>query len=56
MQKRTLGRMGLELTQLGFGAMELRDPKVRGNRGPLPDELYTSIRERVAAVSEGRQV
>jgi aryl-alcohol dehydrogenase-like predicted oxidoreductase len=26
--KRTLGRTGLEVTQLGFGAMEIRGPKV----------------------------
>lgn len=55
MQKRTLERTGLELTQLGFGAMELRGPKVWGGREVI-HELYTSIRERVAAVSEGRQV
>jgi len=30
--KKTLGRTGLEVTQLGFGAMEIRGPKVWGGR------------------------
>ncbi|HUS91246.1 MAG TPA: aldo/keto reductase [Phycisphaerae bacterium] len=32
MKRRTLGRTGLEVTQLGFGAMEVRGPKVWGGR------------------------
>jgi len=32
MTKKTLGRTGLQVTQLGFGAMEIRGPKVWGGR------------------------
>jgi len=32
MEKRTLGRTGLEVTQLGFGAMEIRGPKAWNGR------------------------
>ena len=36
--KRVLGRTGLEVTQLGFGAMEVRGPKVWGGRDPSEEE------------------
>jgi aryl-alcohol dehydrogenase-like predicted oxidoreductase len=36
--KRTLGRTGLEVTQLGFGAMEIRGPKVWNGRDPSEKE------------------
>ncbi len=36
--KRTLGRTGLEVTQLGFGAMEIRGPKVWNGRNPSEAE------------------
>ena len=35
---RTLGRTGLEVTQLSFGAMEIRGPKVWGGRDPSEEE------------------
>jgi len=36
--RRTLGRTGLEVTQLSFGAMEVRGPKVWGGRDPSEEE------------------
>jgi aryl-alcohol dehydrogenase-like predicted oxidoreductase len=36
MQKRVLGRTGLEVTQLGFGAMEIRGPRIWSGR-PVTD-------------------
>ncbi|MFN2111385.1 MAG: aldo/keto reductase [Anaerolineae bacterium] len=36
--KRILGRTGLEVTQLGFGAMEIRGPKVWNGRDPSEEE------------------
>ncbi len=30
----TLGRIGLEVTKLGYGAMELRGPDATGSQGP----------------------
>ncbi|SDX81995.1 aldo/keto reductase [Paenibacillus sp. CF384] len=36
MQKRQLGRTGLEVTTLGFGAMEIRGPRIWGGR-PVTD-------------------
>ena len=42
MTKKTLGRTGLEVTQLGFGAMELRGPKAWGGR-ELGDEQAERI-------------
>ena len=37
MQTRTLGRTGLEVTVLGYGAMEIRGPRIWGGR-PVKDE------------------
>lgn len=36
MQKNLLGRTGLEVTRLGFGAMEIRGPRVWNGR-PVTD-------------------
>jgi aryl-alcohol dehydrogenase-like predicted oxidoreductase len=35
---RTLGRTGLQVTQLGFGAMEIRGPKVWNGRNPSEED------------------
>ena len=40
--KRTLGRTGLEVTQLGYGAMEVRGERIWGGR-PCNDEQASSI-------------
>jgi aryl-alcohol dehydrogenase-like predicted oxidoreductase len=40
--KRTLGRTGLKVTQLGFGAMDIRGPKVWGGRD-IPDAQSEAI-------------
>jgi len=40
--KRTLGRTGLEVTQLGFGAMEIRGNRIWGGR-PCSDEQAETI-------------
>jgi len=37
MERRTLGRTGLDVTVLGYGAMEIRGPRVWGGR-PISDE------------------
>ena len=37
LQKRTLGRTGLEVTVVGYGAMELRGASARSPR-PLPEQ------------------
>jgi aryl-alcohol dehydrogenase-like predicted oxidoreductase len=42
MEKRTLGRTGLEVTRLGFGAMEIRGPRVWGGR-EVTDEQSEKI-------------
>ena len=42
MEMRTLGRTGLEVTQLGFGAMEIRGPKVWSGR-EVSDEQSEAI-------------
>ncbi|MBI5876934.1 MAG: aldo/keto reductase [Chloroflexi bacterium] len=42
MQKRTLGRTGLQVTQLGFGAMEIRGPRIWRGR-PVTDEQANRI-------------
>ena len=42
MIKKTLGRTGLQVTQLGFGAMEIRGPKVWGGR-EVSDEQSDAI-------------
>ena len=42
MQKRTLGRTGLSVTQLGFGAMEIRGPRIWRGR-PVSDEQADAI-------------
>jgi aryl-alcohol dehydrogenase-like predicted oxidoreductase len=42
LKKAKLGRTGLEVTQLGFGAMELRGPKVWSGR-PISDEQAERI-------------
>ena len=39
---RTLGRTGLEVTQLGYGAMELRGPKVWAGR-PVSDAQSDAV-------------
>ncbi|MBI1277810.1 MAG: aldo/keto reductase [Anaerolineaceae bacterium] len=44
--KRTLGRTGLEVTQLGFGAMEIRGNRIWGGR-PCTDEQAETILEAV---------
>lgn len=38
MQRRTLGRTGLDVTVLGYGAMEIRGPRVWGGRAIEPDQ------------------
>lgn len=38
MQKAVLGRTGLEVTQLGFGAMEIRGPRIWSGRPVTDDE------------------
>ena len=40
--KKTLGRTGLEVTQLGYGAMEVRGKKIWGGR-PVTDEQAKTI-------------
>jgi aryl-alcohol dehydrogenase-like predicted oxidoreductase len=40
--KKTLGRTGLEVTQLGFGAMEVRGPRIWGGR-PCDDSQANTI-------------
>lgn len=40
--KKTLGRTGLEVTQLGFGAMEIRGRRIWGGR-PCTDEQASTI-------------
>src|SRR5215510_15461084 len=40
--KKTLGRTGLEVTQLGFGAMEVRGNRIWGGR-PCSDEQAETI-------------
>ena len=42
LQKKTLGRTGLEVTQLGFGAMEIRGNRIWGGR-PCTDEQAETI-------------
>lgn len=42
LQKRVLGRTGLEVTQLGFGAMEVRGERIWGGR-PCNDEQAKTI-------------
>jgi len=42
MTHRTLGRTGLSVTQLGFGAMETRGPRIWGGR-PVTDEQAETI-------------
>ena len=37
LKKRTLGRTGLEVTQLGYGAMEVRGSRIWGGR-PVTEE------------------
>ncbi len=44
--KRTLGRTGLEVTQLGFGAMEVRGNRIWGGR-PCTDEQAETILDAV---------
>lgn len=41
-QRKTLGRTGLEVTQLGYGAMEIRGPRIWGGR-PCTDEQARTI-------------
>jgi aryl-alcohol dehydrogenase-like predicted oxidoreductase len=38
MQKRTLGRTGLQVTQLGFGAMEIRGPRIWRGRAVTDEQ------------------
>jgi aryl-alcohol dehydrogenase-like predicted oxidoreductase len=38
MRKTTLGRTGLEITQLGYGALEVRGTKADDDRGRMPNE------------------
>ena len=45
--KKTLGRTGLEVTQLGYGAMEVRGRRIWGGR-PCTDEQADTIFERGA--------
>ena len=59
--KRALGRTGLQVTMLGYGAMELRGvprgrevTEVQNNinallHGPLPPDLYAEAKRRLAA-------
>jgi len=42
MERRILGRTGLSVTQLGFGAMEIRGPRIWGGR-PVTDEQAERI-------------
>ena len=42
MERRTLGRTDLEVTQLGFGAMEVRGPRIWNGR-PVTDEQAQRI-------------
>jgi aryl-alcohol dehydrogenase-like predicted oxidoreductase len=42
LEKRTLGRTGLEVTQLGYGAMEVRGNRIWGGR-PCTDEQAETI-------------
>jgi aryl-alcohol dehydrogenase-like predicted oxidoreductase len=42
LEKRTLGRTGLEVTQLGYGAMEVRGNRIWGGR-PTTDEQAETI-------------
>ena len=44
--KRTLGRTGLEVTQLGYGAMEIRGDRIWGGR-PCSDEQAKTILDAV---------
>ncbi len=41
--KRTLGRTKLEVTQLGYGAMEIRDRRIWGGRPCTPDQAKTIL-------------
>ena len=41
LEKVVLGRTGLEVTKLGFGALEMRD--VVGNGGRLPSEEHAGV-------------
>ena len=41
--KRTLGRTGLEVTQLGFGAMEIRGERIWGGRPCNPGQANTIL-------------
>lgn len=41
--KRTLGRTGLEVTQLGYGAMELRGQRIWGGRPCTDDQAKTIL-------------
>ena len=43
MDKRTLGRTGLEVTQLGYGAMEIRGPKVWSGREVTDEQSETIL-------------
>ncbi len=42
LQKRTLGRTGLSVTHLGYGAMEVRGPRIWGGR-PVTEEQAQTI-------------
>ena len=64
--KTTLGRTGLEVTRLGYGAMALTDPRRWYGRvyteddarlilhavldGPLPDDVYAEAKRRLDQV------
>ena len=41
--KRTLGRTGLEVTTLGFGAMEIRGPRIWGGRAVTDEQAKTIL-------------
>jgi aryl-alcohol dehydrogenase-like predicted oxidoreductase len=47
--KRELGRTGLQVTMLGYGAMELLQSNLDAlRRGPLPPALYAEAKRRLA--------
>jgi hypothetical protein len=48
MERRILGCTGLEVTQLSYGAMEIRVAAT----GPLPQDVYAEAKRRLAAVGE----